>query len=102
MFTIYALIDPRDCSVYYVGCTERPEVRHREHTTGKAQCGARPRNRELLALGLKPGFVVLRTANDAFTAAVLETETIVRFRELGHKLLNQKLKATLKGIGKRY
>jgi hypothetical protein len=59
---IYGLKDPRDDQIYYVGKTENPERRYREHlkdkktNTKKTQWVA-----ELRSAGLQPEMVVLTT-----------------------------------------
>ena len=90
VYTIYALVDPRDCSTYYVGCSADVEKRYMAHCQTQATCGAHKRNKELRGLGLKPGLVIIGTANEAYTAALLETQTIDRLESLGHKLMNRK------------
>ena len=88
---IYALGDPRDGRIYYVGCSLNPKARWREHARGDSDtCGADPLNAAIKASGLEPVMVIL--------AAVPEEERDFREREwmrdlsaAGHKLHNKKV-----------
>jgi hypothetical protein len=68
MFTIYALIDPRGFTPFYVGCTRNPVGRRRDHqkpsiwTVHRGEYG--PRMRELRTAGLRPYFGVLEVTED--------------------------------------
>jgi hypothetical protein len=68
MFTIYALIDPRDFSPFYVGCTRDPEARSQNHQmpSAWAKHGAKygPKMQELRAAKLRPYFGILEVTAD--------------------------------------
>lgn len=60
---IYALVDPRDSTVRYVGYSASPNIRHRQHAAGNVQNRElRTWELELHAAGLEPRFVVLTRA----------------------------------------
>lgn len=64
---IYALIDPRDKCVRYVGRTQNPKNREIQHRSLVANCSGKPRKRWLVDLrseGLVPQFVILETCHD--------------------------------------
>lgn len=97
MFTVYALHDPRDLSIRYVGCIgARPQyVRSRVcGHIGAARANKTPPVsawiRELLALDLVPAFSILESGGGAAHEAGSEAERrhILRLRADGVALTN--------------
>ncbi len=80
---IYALVDPRDGTVRYVGQTTNPTSRKAAHRIGKGHSStARPWFDELHALGLEPGLrLVARCEHD--DADMAERYWIGFYRSLG-------------------
>jgi predicted GIY-YIG superfamily endonuclease len=68
-YIIYALIDPRDSSIRYIGITDNPDQRLKEHLRGR---GGNPPKREwvyeLRQLGLVPIMQPLETGLSLPTA----------------------------------
>lgn len=87
--TVYALIDPRDGAVRYIGCSARLSNRLGEHRyAGKTRKDARARwVGELLALGLSPTLTPLERGVADWEAA--ERRWIAHYREAGAPLLNE-------------
>jgi excisionase family DNA binding protein len=92
-YQIYALIDPSDGSVRYVGLSRDAQLRLREHLNGGG--GNRQERRwihSLLKSGLSPILQILETieaSNDALTIACeRELYWIHEMDRLGHPLLN--------------
>jgi hypothetical protein len=69
---IYALVDPRDNAVRYVGQTNEPSNRFSQHTTAKPMTNLAKHEwiQELKAQGLEPRFEILECINDS--AAVVD------------------------------
>ena len=89
-FTIYALIDPRDFSPFYIGCTKyrNGDTRLTSHPRrGQSTAGDTQKMRDVCAAGLRPYFGVLETTNDANREAWHIRETA----RLGFMLVNDKL-----------
>lgn len=90
--SIYALVDPRDSRIRYVGHTSLPlRERLRAHL-GDALRGNGPQRRrawlrELHAAGLEPEVVELQETNYVDGQA-LEERTIAAYVQSGHDLLN--------------
>ena len=90
-YFIYALGDPRDGELRYVGCTNNPARRQREYA------GMQVYNndqfirwlRELKNINQQPVLVCLRATNDYENAGSLEVEMMTRLRQEGHRLLNR-------------
>lgn len=87
---IYALTDPRDDAVRYVGWTLRPKKRLIEHVY---QARHKTNNRyignwlrQLLALGLRPGMRILETGMGDWQEA--EQRWIAHYRAAGARLTN--------------
>jgi excisionase family DNA binding protein len=92
-YQIYALIDPRDNSVRYVGFSRDAQLRLREHLNGGGGNGQERRwIHRLLNSGLSPILQVLETieaSDDALTVACeRELYWIHEMSRLGHPLLN--------------
>jgi predicted GIY-YIG superfamily endonuclease len=75
-YTIYALIDPRDSSIRYIGITDNPDQRLKEHLRGR---GGNPPKRnwvyELRQIGLVPIMQPLETGLSL--PAALERESFL-------------------------
>jgi excisionase family DNA binding protein len=92
-YQIYALIDPRDNSVRYVGFSRDAQLRLREHLNGGGGNGQERRwIHRLLKSGLSPILQVLETieaSEDALTIACeRELYWIHEMARSGHPLLN--------------
>lgn len=89
MFTIYALVDPRDSAVRYIGCTSWPvEMRLRAHCTDLVGYRRGDWIRELLAADLRPSAIVLQRTASEQEAMDLERAWYFRFLEAGAQLTN--------------
>lgn len=87
--SVYALTDPRDGTVRYIGCSSRLSNRLGEHRyAGKTRGDARAKwVGELLALGLSPALVVLEPGVEQWEEA--ERRWIAEYRAKGAALLNE-------------
>ena len=90
-FRVYALLDPRDNTIRYVGCTAK-QLAHRltDHlsSTGKAK---RFRwIKELRALNLRPEIHLLEEVTVArrLDAHAVEQRWVKKLKDEGHDLLN--------------
>lgn len=87
-YFVYALIDPLDGAVRYVGCTANPEARWRQHLqeAKKGQSAKQKWMRTLLDLGVEPE---MRKLGNSFSSAdearSAERDWIARY---GSDLLN--------------
>lgn len=74
-FVVYGLFDPRDNSLYYIGSTERFDVRMREHATANASQPVRiyERKAEIFAAGLHTVVRILAQSADRELGKQLET-----------------------------
>lgn len=93
-FYIYALIDPRDRAVRYVGCTVDPKKRYYAHLAAQMMAEG---NRawcdwvdELRALRLRPEMVVLDTRIGIRAAHISEQAIVNAGYALGWRLFNRK------------
>jgi hypothetical protein len=85
---IYGLYDPRDGEIFYIGRTGRDlEDRLYGHIHSWTSIPVRYRVQEILAEGLTPEIGILALA-DAEEANAVEWAAIVRYREMGYRLLN--------------
>ena len=89
---IYALCEPETGEVRYVGKTRTPKRREREHNKTSVYSSSDLKNawvNELHAIGAAPVFCVIEqcTKNDWQER---EVHFIRHYRELGHRLLNQR------------
>lgn len=85
---IYAMIDPRDNEICYVGCSEDPDKRLWQHVQEAKQGNGREKGewiRELLALDLLPRVKVLEFAED---------DAFKKEREWIHKIGNSSSRLT--------
>lgn len=91
MTTIYALVDPRDGEVRYVGKTQAPAHRLIRHLwdarNGLDQTHRSRWIRQLLALGLAPEMRAIELVESSAAAAV-ERSWIASFRASGSRLTN--------------
>jgi hypothetical protein len=87
-YTIYALIDPRDFTPFYVGRTKSPAVRHVTHLSPSkwVRQGGRygEKMQELRKAGLCPYFGVLEITEDPSR----EGHHIAHLKQLGYDLVN--------------
>lgn len=88
MKTIYALIDPRDQAVRYIGATATPEKRLRMHLSYSSRRIHQLWISALLSLNLKPLFHVLEETEDALWRE-REKAWVKHYRERGADLLNE-------------
>lgn len=88
---VYALIDPRDGAVRYVGCTNNPEHRIADHIcearTKETNQGKKRWILSILADGLRPVMEVLQKTDD-LSWEEDESRWIQVHRETGAELLN--------------
>jgi len=89
IYTIYALIDPRDGSIRYIGITDNPAQRIKEHLRGR---GGNPLKREwvyeLRRLGLAPIMQPLETGLSLSAALERESLLIQHYLNSGNALVN--------------
>lgn len=88
VYTIYALVDPRDYRFYYVGLTSDPKRRYLEHRDGRSYGQVWQRSKELKAAGIALMMVTLETQPDVPQAIEAETRSIALLRSLGYALVN--------------
>ncbi len=90
-YIIYALIDPTDGLVHYVGQTSQPKQRFALHLDTRHQWGAKAKWVRLLEeKGQKPLMQVLETVMGKRTALTREKAWIRHFQDQGMPLLNIK------------
>jgi predicted GIY-YIG superfamily endonuclease len=88
-YTIYALIDPRDTSIRYIGITDNPDKRLEEHLRGRG--GNVPKREwiyELRQLGLIPMMQPIETGLSLAVALERETLWIQHYLNAGIQLVN--------------
>src|SRR5215470_16651099 len=88
-YTIYALIDPRDNSIRYIGKTYDPDKRKEEHLRGGD--GNVPKREwiyELRLLGLTPIMQPIETGLSLAVALERETMWIQHYLNAGIQLVN--------------
>ncbi|SRR6266496_5858610 len=88
-YTIYALIDPRDSSIRYIGITDNPDQRLKEHLRGRG--GNPPKGNcvyELRQLGLVPIMHLLETGLSLPAALERESFLIQHYLNSGNALVN--------------
>ena len=89
--TVYALEDPRNGMIRYVGMTTQPALRKAQHEDPYHEKEHKLTVRwklELHASGLKPVFTVLAVYNDERTAAKFEKRWAEELKYKGHPILN--------------
>jgi hypothetical protein len=87
-FSIYALIDPRDNGVRYVGLTEYPDERLKQHIQGDGNIPKRQWISELSQLGLSPHMHTIETVQTLSAAFEREGYWIRHYIHAGAKLVN--------------
>lgn len=99
---IYALKDPRDGSVRYVGRTCNPKERERCHTKGVSQ----PKTRmelwvcEMVKLGVEPLFCILETTSHTRLGNEAERRWARHYQAQGCHLLNDLLLEKLETVNR--
>lgn len=94
LFSVYALQDTRTGEFYYVGQTDDPAERLRDHRAKKNPQDRRHnspcvvRNREILAAGVLLKMVVLKVFDTREAAEAYEIQAMDRLEQLGHTLVN--------------
>lgn len=86
-FVIYAIADPRDDGIFYVGHTSRLELRRIQHLEG-ADSIAGLRIRQIKGAGLEPVFIKLEDCSAKKSALMAEIFWIEIFRCRGAALAN--------------
>lgn len=88
-YVIYALIDPRDGALRYIGITNNPDQRLEEHLSGR---GNNPLKREwiyeLRRIGLAPIMQPLETGLSLPAALERESFLIQHYLNSGYALVN--------------
>ena len=87
-FSIYALIDPRDNEVRYIGLTEYPDERLKQHIQGDGNTLKRQWINELSLLGLSPCMQTIETVQNLSAAFEREGYWIHHYLNAGVKLVN--------------
>lgn len=85
---IYALVDPRDNTIRYVGQTDDTKRRYSEHVNRIEETAKGAWIQELRALNRKPLFVVLDTCDDQQQSNYLESWWMILGRRQGWQLVN--------------
>lgn len=86
---VYALIDPRDGKVRYIGCTINAGSREYQHRNPRSASKlVRQWSSELEAEGLKFVFAVLETCDGYEKGADRERELIKLYRKVGAPIFN--------------
>ena len=95
---IYLLKDPVSKEVVWIGETSKPKQRYDQHVWGcKKDSNAKKEwLNNLKAMGLKPWFEIVDTAENKRQAMVKENDIIVTHLKRGANLFNQRNSATLK------
>lgn len=88
LFFIYALIDPRDNKVRYIGSTKNPKYRYLRHFTRPINPLVDAWINELAKFELKPRMMTLAEANGRVSANMLEYQYIYEYNEHQGGLLN--------------
>lgn len=87
-YSIYALIDPRDNEVRYIGLTEYPDERLKQHIQGDGNIPKRQWINELSQIGLKPYMHTIETVQTLSSAFDREGHWIQHYTHAGAKLVN--------------
>ncbi len=87
-YTIYALIDPRDYGVRYIGLTVYPDERLKQHIQGDGNILKRQWINELSQLGLSPRMQTIETVQTLSAAFEREGYWIHHYLNAGAKLVN--------------
>lgn len=84
---IYGLIDPRDSCLRYIGKSDNPKRRLKEHKIGKCRCHRTNWTSKLKALGLEPKISIIDIV-PVKDWEFWEKFYITKYRGLGLKLVN--------------
>jgi len=87
-YTIYALLDPRDDAVRYIGLTEYPDERLKQHIQGDGNIPKRQWIRALRQLGLSPLMHTIEKVQTLSAAFEREGYWINHYLHEGAKLVN--------------
>lgn len=87
-YTIYALTDPRDNGVRYIGITVNPDERLKQHIWGDINLPKRDWIRELNQSGLAPIMCSIETAETEGEALEREAYWIQQYLSKGVRLVN--------------
>jgi hypothetical protein len=88
-YSIYALTDPRDNQVRYIGMSINPEQRYKEHLSLNEYTPAKEDWLiDLLSLGMKPIMTIIDHADSKPDALVLEAYWMLHYHLAGSSLLN--------------
>ncbi len=87
-FTVYALIDPRDDSIRYIGMTHNPDQRLKEHLRGGGVILKRIWINELRQLGLVPTIQPIEKGLSLPAALERESFLIQHYLNAGNVLVN--------------
>ncbi len=90
-YTIYMLVDPRDHKPFYIGQTQYPYLRYKEHRnpSDDDKSDRAKRIREIRKSRKSPLFVELESTNRKTSALIKEMFWIELFKSRGMKLKNQ-------------
>lgn len=85
---IYALVDPRDNQIRYIGKTDNPERRLAMHMRDKDICHRTNWLKGLIAVGSKPAMTIIEEVAEGQSWEDRERHWIAHYRSLGCKLTN--------------
>lgn len=91
LYTIYSLIDPRDDTVKYIGLTEYPDIRLKQHIMGDGNIPKREWINELEKLGLAPVMRTIEMVHTLSEAFNREAYWIQYYLGRGVRLVNIRL-----------
>src|SRR5260221_239430 len=89
VYSVYALIDPRDDSVHYIGMSTRPEYRLRTEHMQRSYGATYDWIQELLHLGLQPILKIIETQENERHALDRELYWIHYYSKQKAPLLNR-------------
>lgn len=101
-YVVYALIDPRNGDIKYIGITTNPEERQRAHSSIFRPLSGNSKKvdwiEELRQAKLKPIFKPIDQADTNLEARAIERYWILYYRRWGINLLNQEILTNNKEI----
>src|SRR5260370_31240290 len=101
-YFIYALIDPRDDSIRYVGLTEYPDIRLKQHILGDGNIPKRKWVSELNRLGLSPIMQTIETVQSLPEAFEREGYWIQYYLNIVARLVNINRPSRLQDKGTKF